>query len=490
MSRRFRFFRTRSLIAHLLATAAIAVTALPAAAAPISATNFYNFRDNNFGLLPGPARDIIVFGAFTVDPNGGAGTTATYRQTDTVLGTDVTGVLPWTPYAPYPTVFETIVPWSPGLTGAWDFTFTNGSDTLNVTTTAMGDVAPVPLAENVQIVGTGPRPTVTWTPPPAGVDTVAVYVFEKFSPTTFDVLHFGFGSVVDPLVGAWTVPEVLDSGGGLEAGRDYAFTVLFEDRDAQGVTVSRSLHAVDYRMAPVPEPATWLALAAGLAALWGSSGRSGGRRRVRAPRPLEPSPAPVGTSLLPDNSSTRSTSRDPIRARFGARRAVCTGVLATIAVAVSTGLVEPANAEPMCAFVSGDEFDRVVQEVRSSCRSTSKAGAGASCRETPRTPITNRTGDAAACTGSSAGNFDTTFSIEGEVKQWVGVWAFRNTCDRSISVSVRGGGVPTVDSYVQSRDQFGVVCSNSSEGGNASAPNVIKACFGEDKSPRDDVRCR
>jgi hypothetical protein len=246
-------------VALAFAIATFAAAAGPALATPISATSLYNFRDNNYGLVPGPARDIIVFGAFTVSPDGPGGTTATYRQTDTLLGTDVSGVLPYQPYSgASPGVFETIVPWSPGLSGAWEFEFTNGADTTTVTTGVVGTPDPVPLAENVRVTRTGPQPTVTWDAPTFDVDWADVYIFEKLSPDTFDIVHFGFGTPVDPASGTWTAPAVLDSGGALEAGRLYAFAVAFSRGNDARLHQSRSLYAVEYRVAvPVPEPGTW-----------------------------------------------------------------------------------------------------------------------------------------------------------------------------------------------------------------------------------------
>jgi hypothetical protein len=267
----------RSGVALAFAIATFAAAAGPALATPISATSFYNFRDNSYGLVPGPARDIIVFGAFTVSPDGTGGTTATYRQTDTLLGTDVTGVLPYTPYTASPSTFETIVPWSAGLSGAWEFEFTNGTDTTIVTTGVVGTPDPVPLAENVRVTGTGPQPTVTWDVPAFDVDWVNVYVVEKLSPTTFDVVHFGFGTPVDAASGAWTTPAVLDSGDTLEAGRLYAFAVMFNRGDA-GLK-SRSLHAVEYRVAPVPEPGTWGLMGVGGLGLVGVVRGRGAARR-------------------------------------------------------------------------------------------------------------------------------------------------------------------------------------------------------------------
>ncbi len=272
-----------------VAAFALAVSVPAAQAVDLSAQFPYNFRDNSFGLLAGqPARDIIVFGAFVVTPNSLAGTTGTYSQLNTISGTPVAGALPGTPYTANPNVFETIVPYSEGLKGSWQFEFTNGSQTASLATGPLGTVGSMPLAENVQIIGNGATPTVTWSVPamPQDVrhDKTQIFVFERLSDTTFDILHLGpyldptttsavvpANLIADPFLA--TVPEL-----SIQPGKTYVVAVNFVQLDDAGNPSTRSLHGVDYTMQPIPEPSTIALLFAGL----GAVGFAASRRRRSA----------------------------------------------------------------------------------------------------------------------------------------------------------------------------------------------------------------
>lgn len=265
---------------HLINAFVLAAAAHGAGAATIVAENPYNFRDNNFGLLAGmPARDIIVFGMFSVSPDA-PGTTATFFQRDTLANVDVTGPLPAQDYTFNPWVFEDVVPYSPGLGGAWTFEFRNGADVAVRETYPLGDVPLMPLAENVTIVGAGATPTVQWNLPalPAGteVDWASVFVLERLSATTFDILHLSDNlpvsqtsyaipaNLVNPAFGsAMTDLSLVD-------GKTYIVAVALVDGDEFGRIRTRSLYGIDYTTAPIPEPATNALMLVGVAGVVGA----------------------------------------------------------------------------------------------------------------------------------------------------------------------------------------------------------------------------
>jgi hypothetical protein len=272
---------------HLIGAFVLAAAAHGAGAATIVAEGPYNFRDNNFGLLAGmPARDIIVFGMFFVSPDA-PGTTATFFQRDTLANVDVTGPLPAQDYSFNPWVFEDIVPYSPGLGGAWTFEFRNGADVAVRETNPLGDVPLMPLAQNVTITGTGANPTLHWDLPAASpgtaIDWASVFVFERLSPTTFDILHLSDNlpasqtsyvipaNLINPAFGA-TVTDL-----SLVDGKTYIVAVALADGDEAGRIRTRSLYGIDYTTAPIPEPATNMLMFAGLAGVVAATWT--GRRR-------------------------------------------------------------------------------------------------------------------------------------------------------------------------------------------------------------------
>jgi hypothetical protein len=259
-------------------------------AATIVADGPYNFRDNSIGILPGmPARDLIVFGMFFVSPDTPQ-TTATFFQRDTVSNVDVTGPFPAQQYAFNPWIFEYAIPYSAGLTGAWNLEFRNGTDVAVRETNPLGDVPSVPLAENVTFTGVGASPTVHWDLPAlsAGVeiDYANVIVFERLSATTFDFLHLSDALPVSQT--SYTIPSNLINPAfpatvsdlTMVDGRTYVIAVALVDSDASGLIRTRSLRGIDYTTAPIPEPATTLMMLTGLAGIAGATWAR--RRRGRA----------------------------------------------------------------------------------------------------------------------------------------------------------------------------------------------------------------
>lgn len=279
-----------------VAAAVLATGVGSALAAPVSASALYTFRDNNFGLVAGPARDLIVIGAWDPVPGAQAGTTGTATQIDSLTGSLVIVPLLEQGYTANPAALENITPYSPGLTGAWTYDLQNGGDSTQLTGPVVGNVGSMPLATHVTVTGTGPTPTVSWDLPaamPAGVevDWVQVFVWERDStePDRLDLLHLG--PLLSPTQTSYEIPLNLIAEPwraavpslSMEAGRNYTIAVGLIDGNALNFQQTRSLYAVDYAPAPVPEPSSLVMLAAGLGVVV-AAGRHARRSGVRTHR--------------------------------------------------------------------------------------------------------------------------------------------------------------------------------------------------------------
>ncbi len=260
-----------------VAAAVLATGAGSALAAPVSASGLYTFRDNNFGLVAGPARDIIVIGAWDPVPGAQAGTTGTATQIDSLTGSLVIVPLVEQGYTANPAALENITPYSPGLTGAWTYDLQNGGDSTQLTGPVVGNVGSMPLATHITVTGTGPTPTVSWDLPaamPAGVevDWVQVFVWERDAtePDRLDLLHLG--PLLSPTQTSYEIPLNLIAEPwraavpslSMEAGRNYTIAVGLIDGNALNFQLTRSLYGVHYAPVPVPEPSRLVMLAAGL----------------------------------------------------------------------------------------------------------------------------------------------------------------------------------------------------------------------------------
>ncbi len=129
----------------------------PALAAPITVDEVFHFRDNvsvnSAGVGEG---ERLRFGASSVVPNGEEGTVGQATQGS------VSRPLVSIPFTLWPNLFNTSVLYRSDLTGQWNLTFTNGTDTVLVSTPSVGDAARVPFASSVAITGNGLTPTFSW----------------------------------------------------------------------------------------------------------------------------------------------------------------------------------------------------------------------------------------------------------------------------------------------------------------------------------------
>src|SRR4030095_8874346 len=138
----------------------VQIWAAQISAAPITTFNeAYHFRahigPNSVGLPPG---DRQFVGILQVSPTAGTAVTA-------VQGA-VTRPIPSTPSTVFPTIFRSLEPFDPALTGSWSLTATNGPNVAGpVLTPAIANPQLVPFAENLQVVGTDATPTIAWSLP-------------------------------------------------------------------------------------------------------------------------------------------------------------------------------------------------------------------------------------------------------------------------------------------------------------------------------------
>lgn len=247
-----------------------------AGATPITTFNLpvhftANYGANSVGLPVGAQQFV---GVVNVSPTAGTTVTATQGL--------VTRPLPFTPFTSFPTQFRSIDPFDAALTGSWSITATNGPDSAGpILTNPIPNPQLLPLALNLQVVGTGETPTVTWTLPNlTGFDVEATRI-HVYDDTTDDVI---LNTRISGTPTQFTIPS-----GVMVPGVPYIFSVNLQDEETfpsfQNTLENRS---TAFAQSPylVPEPATAALLAAGLAGFgaWGSRRRHASERTVARTR--------------------------------------------------------------------------------------------------------------------------------------------------------------------------------------------------------------
>ena len=201
-----------------LSTLLVLSWAVQVSAEPITTFNeAYHFRlnigPNSVGLPPG---DRQFVGLLQVSPTAGTAVTATQGA--------VTRPLPATFSTIFPTTFRSLEPFDPSLTGAWSITATNGPDVAGpLLTLPIANPRLLPLAQNLQIVGTGPTPTVTWSVPDVTGIELNYLRFRVYN----DLNNDGILNVFLPR----TVTDFAIPAGILFPGVPYIFSVYMQDMD-------------------------------------------------------------------------------------------------------------------------------------------------------------------------------------------------------------------------------------------------------------------
>ena len=249
---------TRRLVLLLAAALPVLVLGESASATDISITSPINFRDNRpTNPVGNTSGDLLIVGAVSITPSG-AGTTGTATQGGTTLD------LSFIPDTVFPNQYAASTPFNAALTGPWSINATDATGTLSVLTNSIASPQLLPLAGNVQVVGTGLRPTITWTLPDfTGFDP------DRIQLRVWDLDRITFGTRRDVIFNSanlnTTTTSFVIPANLLKAGGNYAFDVIIDD--FEGAFVENRSEAFSAVFRPVPEPGSLGLLVTGLAAL-------------------------------------------------------------------------------------------------------------------------------------------------------------------------------------------------------------------------------
>jgi hypothetical protein len=203
------------------------------------------FRTNNgpnsLGL---PTGDYQYVGILNVSPTTGTSVTATQGAVTRTLSLST---------RLFATEFYALAPFDPSLTGAWSITATNGPNAAGpVLTNAISTPVLMPFVENLQVVGSGATPTLTWTLPNLGgisADSIWLWI------TNDDTNNTSFTQLISGTATQFTVPN-----GVLAPGVPYVFGVHLQYLENRSSTFTQVPYVV-------PEPGTGILIGLGLGAL-------------------------------------------------------------------------------------------------------------------------------------------------------------------------------------------------------------------------------
>jgi hypothetical protein len=165
-----------------VAAALCVAFAAPACAVVVVTTPYMNLENRNINSLGFSTGQFLRFGANSVVPNGGAGTTGlAIKDSD---GT--TFAISFAPGPAIPNFFQRLVADSPNLRGDWTLRFTNGADVTTAAVSLAATAQQAPFVNSITLSGSSATPTFTWAPPPsATVNGYRINIYDKslISPT-------------------------------------------------------------------------------------------------------------------------------------------------------------------------------------------------------------------------------------------------------------------------------------------------------------------
>lgn len=243
---------------NALAAALFGLGLLTAASAtPITiATPFMNLEHrglNSMGVTPG---EFLRFGAVSVTPNGGAGTTGVARTINTLTGLEVTRNINWAPSPVIPNFFSRNITDDPNLHGPWTLTFTNNvntNDQRSVVVSLPAGTTQAPFVETITLSGTSTNPTFTWAPPEGAlVNGYRINIYDKsIINRDPNAGPLNGGQVTSRDVGPGITSYTVDAadftvpGYGFALDRNYVIEIsILQTKDGTGNTSNANLKAV------------------------------------------------------------------------------------------------------------------------------------------------------------------------------------------------------------------------------------------------------
>lgn len=174
----------RRLAPHVARVAALGLVAFTTGlqAAPVVVnTPFFNLENRGINSMGFTTGQYMRIGANSVVPNGLNGTTGLGTTIDLVTGLPVQRLIPFNPGPIIPNFFQRLLPDNPNLYGAWDLTFTNGTDATTVTVPALAQgTTQAPFVNSITLSGSSANPVFSWTPyPGVSVQGYRVNIYDK-----------------------------------------------------------------------------------------------------------------------------------------------------------------------------------------------------------------------------------------------------------------------------------------------------------------------
>ncbi len=169
-----------ALIRSIPALALLSLARLALADPVTIATPFMNLENDGINSDGFKVGQYLRIGANSVLPNATGGTTGIGYTIDTVTHQVVSSVIPFVPSPLVPNFFQRKLPDDPGLYGAWQLDFTNGSDVAQAVVTLPAGQTQAPFVNSLTLSGSSAAPTFTWTAPAGAlVNGYRINIYDK-----------------------------------------------------------------------------------------------------------------------------------------------------------------------------------------------------------------------------------------------------------------------------------------------------------------------